>query len=232
MAYERVSNREFSAAKWKRLEAAIIELLYEGIYKKFVGYHRKAHDVIHSYIHSHGDWFSPLFLPWHRIYLLEFEKELRKVDSDLSIPYWDWGKDNGHLKGFDKIHLITGAKRPTDSQTGNGFFERVVDQENEVKRKNTFECFSRALERLHNGGHGLFGRHSTMNNGHESPRDPAFWFHHAQIDRLWAKWQKEQQHNKPAPDLMFDLGGISYAVPLLEDINRLGYKYRPPSQAN
>jgi tyrosinase len=23
-----------------------------------------------------------------------------------------------------------------------------------------------------------------------SPNDPAFWFHHAQVDRVWAKWQE------------------------------------------
>ncbi|XP_056297670.1 tyrosinase [Pseudoliparis swirei] len=35
---------------------------------------------------------SAAFLPWHRIYLLHWENEIRKLTGDLSftIPYWDW----------------------------------------------------------------------------------------------------------------------------------------------
>lgn len=30
------------------------------------------------------------FLPWHRVYLNEFEKALRRVCPDVTLPYWDW----------------------------------------------------------------------------------------------------------------------------------------------
>lgn len=30
------------------------------------------------------------FIPWHRYFLLEYESLLRFVDSDITIPYWDW----------------------------------------------------------------------------------------------------------------------------------------------
>ena len=30
------------------------------------------------------------FIPWHRYFLLEYESLLRLVDSDITIPYWDW----------------------------------------------------------------------------------------------------------------------------------------------
>jgi tyrosinase len=38
---------------------------------------------------GHG---GPMFLPWHREYLLLFEDALRTVsgDDDLTVPYWDW----------------------------------------------------------------------------------------------------------------------------------------------
>lgn len=35
---------------------------------------------------------SAAFLPWHRVYLLHWENEIRKLtgDSNFTIPYWDW----------------------------------------------------------------------------------------------------------------------------------------------
>jgi tyrosinase len=35
---------------------------------------------------------GPAFLPWHRMYLLQFEKDLQTASQDdsITIPYWDW----------------------------------------------------------------------------------------------------------------------------------------------
>jgi tyrosinase len=39
--------------------------------------------------HGHG---GPLFLPWHRLFLVLFEDALREVsgNKDITVPYWDW----------------------------------------------------------------------------------------------------------------------------------------------
>ncbi|XP_076026856.1 tyrosinase-like [Genypterus blacodes] len=36
--------------------------------------------------------WAPAFLPWHRAFLLHWEREIRKVSGDPSftVPYWDW----------------------------------------------------------------------------------------------------------------------------------------------
>jgi hypothetical protein len=34
--------------------------------------------------------YGPAFYPWHRIMVLEFEKELQSIIPTVSIPYWDW----------------------------------------------------------------------------------------------------------------------------------------------
>jgi len=34
------------------------------------------------------------FGPWHRVLLLQFERELQAVDASVTIPYWDWTVDN------------------------------------------------------------------------------------------------------------------------------------------
>ena len=39
----------------------------------------------------------------------------------------------------------------------------------------------------HGWGHNWVG--GSMANTRISPNDPAFWFHHAQVDRIWATWQ-------------------------------------------
>lgn len=30
-----------------------------------------------------------------------------------------------------------------------------------------------------------------------SPKDPLFWLHHCNVDRLWSKWQKDHPDDKP-----------------------------------
>ncbi|KAJ5211586.1 N-acetyl-6-hydroxytryptophan oxidase ivoB [Penicillium cinerascens] len=46
----------------------------------------------------------------------------------------------------------------------------------------------------HGGGHFSIG--STMQDLFGSPQDPAFYLHHSQIDRLWAKWQDADDANR------------------------------------
>ena len=38
---------------------------------------------------------GPIFLPWHRMYLIRLEQELQRVlgDPDFGLPYWDWAED-------------------------------------------------------------------------------------------------------------------------------------------
>ena len=45
-----------------------------------------------------------------------------------------------------------------------------------------------------------------------SPSDPLFWLHHATIDRLWAKWQKQHPGVLCAvhPDRPFDFSEKAY----------------------
>ncbi len=38
---------------------------------------------------------GPIFLPWHRVFLLFFEQNLQRVlgDPNFGLPYWDWSAD-------------------------------------------------------------------------------------------------------------------------------------------
>jgi tyrosinase len=44
---------------------------------------------IHNNFCPHGNWF---FLPWHRAYLVAFERLCRQLSGNpnFALPYWDW----------------------------------------------------------------------------------------------------------------------------------------------
>lgn len=68
-------------------------------------------DEIHHATHVHD---GPEFLPWHREIVNKFEEMLRKINSQLSLHYWDWTQDprsisNANLGGGKKgkLNLFT-----------------------------------------------------------------------------------------------------------------------------
>src|SRR5690606_10124093 len=50
---------------------------------------------------AHG---GPVFLPWHRMYLIRLEEQLQRVsgDPDAGLPYWDWAVAGGDLPPADQ----------------------------------------------------------------------------------------------------------------------------------
>lgn len=59
------------------------------VYDTFVLWHRDAFGCAVNAAHM-----APGFLPWHRAFLLLFDQELKEVDPDVTLPYWDWTVDN------------------------------------------------------------------------------------------------------------------------------------------
>lgn len=47
---------------------------------------------------------------------------------------------------------------------------------------------------VHGGGHFSLG--STLQDLFASPQDPAFFLHHAMVDRTWTKWQAQDELNR------------------------------------
>jgi len=47
----------------------------------------------------HGNWY---FLPWHRAYLLMYERAVRLLtgNNDFALPYWDWTLDRQMPQAF------------------------------------------------------------------------------------------------------------------------------------
>ncbi|MFJ3161859.1 tyrosinase family protein [Streptomyces kanasensis] len=92
MAHTRKNQRDLSAAERRRFVAAVLELKRAGRYDDFVRTHI-------AYYGADGEsglrtaHMAPSFLPWHRQYLLEFERALQEVDAGVTVPYWDWTHD-------------------------------------------------------------------------------------------------------------------------------------------
>jgi len=144
---------------------------------------------------KHNTWN---FAPWHRAYLYYFEEIVRKLSGyeEFALPFWDWttqpqvpplfyGQDNplAHPRNPGNGTVIPPAS------VAEFVAKEVIDR---ILGSNNFGSFGGAsfgsgeLEVTpHNFIHRWVGR--TMASG-ESPLDPVFWLHHANVDRLYSRW--------------------------------------------
>lgn len=131
----------------------------------------------------------PYFVSWHRGYLYYFEQQLRisSGDPSLNLPYWDY------------YSYATLPVEFTDPSIGNPLYvaRSSVNVFNALDlspfastvynfQRGTTNAFEPKIENApHNGVHDLIGGlMSTM----QSPLDPIFFLHHANIDRLTHSW--------------------------------------------
>lgn len=96
-------ERKAFVAALKKMKATY-DSTWGNVYDKFVGWHRELHDFKYQMkagknengvqLYVNPGHQGPTFLPWHRIFLLEFEAALKAAngDKDLALPYWNWTK--------------------------------------------------------------------------------------------------------------------------------------------
>lgn len=131
----------------------------------------------------------PYFFAWHRGYLYYFERQLRAVSGDakLVLPYWDYYTNPTLPAEF------------TNPYGGNPLYVQRVNTN--VRQALTMAPFSSTLihfprgasnafepsfeDMPHNPVHDLIGNWMA---DMQSPTDPIFWLHHANVDRLWVAW--------------------------------------------
>lgn len=141
---------------------------------------------VHQNYCPHG---SPYFLSWHRGYLYYFEQQLRVASGDpsLNLPYWDYYSYSTMPAEFTD----SSAGNPLYlSRTGSNVYNALTlwpfasDVYN--FQRGTTNSFEVRIETApHNPVHDLIGGiMSTM----QSPLDPIFYLHHANIDRLTHAW--------------------------------------------
>lgn len=141
---------------------------------------------VHQNYCPHG---SPYFLSWHRGYLYYFEQQLRVASGDpsLNLPYWDYYSYSRMPTEFtdssagNPLYLARTGTNVYNALTLWPFGPEVYNFQ-----RGTTDAFEVRIETApHNPVHDLIGGiMSTM----QSPLDPIFFLHHANIDRLTHAW--------------------------------------------
>lgn len=164
---------------------------------------------------QHGNY---LFPSWHRMYLYYFERILRKASGDpnFALPFWDYtdpaqraipaplrdpaGAANPLYVAERNDGINDGAELP-DSATN---FDQAMAFTNFTSPPGSPLSFGGQLvsgpvhfggifgqleSQPHNVIHVLVGGdNGWMSDPNMAARDPVFWLHHANIDRLWSHW--------------------------------------------
>lgn len=198
---DRKDARNVTAAEGQHYINAINTMLADPAnpYGKMVAIHG---DMSHN-MHGMNAVGTQRFLPWHRDYLLKFEKLLQAIDPLCYIPYFNWTANRmvpTWIRNFKPTVFVPG--RGTVIVKRNSSIPAVKNIA-PVVANNTYTAFTNALE---NGPHGQVHMELGMVNGSQeamanidiSPADPIFWLHHAMIDKIWADWQTSHAGQNPA----------------------------------
>jgi tyrosinase len=218
--------------------------------------------------HGIPNWFCPhhdsswraainarLFLPWHRAYLIYFERAIRdQTDPNwkVGIPWWDWGSPSSHITGVPEAFsfyttngqlnplfsawIYAPNARPPISRWTRRFpgDPRLLPTQTRIEgllNLSQFNDFSQQIEDIHDFVHGWVGGNNgtvggDMGNLGTAAWDPLFWSHHCMIDRLWYVWQLRQGINNISPELLpLVLQPFGLTVRDVLNVNALGYEY-------
>ena len=224
----RKNQARLSGREWSALIDAVNAIQARGAtrpnYRDFVEVHLRAMTGPRSHewgVHSMPGMLGRNFLAWHRQYLLRFERRLQEVDPSVTLPYWNWIANPRLPASLNRPALL---RRWRVRRQWQADFLPIRADVNAATRRNRFAPFQRLLEQAHNNVHlAVGGEMATA----ESPADPIFWLHHANVDRLWAQWQRRHRRARPRngserlqPPPLFDV-----TVSTVLDIGRLGYRY-------
>ena len=187
---------------------------------------------VHSQFCPHGKAY---FLAWHRGFLYSFENQLRQIsgDPDLVLPYWNYYDSPAIPPEFlDRTSPLYRSDRQGTEVSSGLSLDAFADTVLYFQRGKPHNFESIIEPRPHNNIHNLIG--GSMASIRISPRDPLFWVHHANIDRLWVAWLAAGNgRRQPATIYSYWSGTFGYgsAVPTVprawtaSTSTNLGYQY-------
>ena len=178
-------------------------------------------------IQDHADHFSAgihhpdELLPWHRNFIRLYEDVLRQIDCRVTVPYWAWELDaaspwtstlwNPSTNWFGGG---TGGGCVPDGRWTLPWVTTPSNGNNCLRRSRSggvptpaqvaallawpaasFGSFASQIDGMHGGVHcSISGTMCTLG----SANAPEFFLHHGNMDRLWAKWQKQSPAHQSA----------------------------------
>jgi tyrosinase len=171
--------------------------------------------------------FDHGFLPWHRAYLLDLERELQQIDPSVALPYWRFDKPapnlftkefmgvpnaagvvqfvSGHPLEFWETDGSVGITRTPlfDTETSPASplppSEPLLNQEATMNLGNRYTDFMDMETNPHGSAHVSFT--GFIRSLQMAARDPLFFLLHCNVDRLWARWQwLNQRFDTANPD--------------------------------
>ena len=165
---------------------------------------------------SHGNWF---ILPWHRAYLLYFERICQKLsgNAQFAIPYWNWAEhptvpDVFYASGDvlnDTTKILPQGTPIAAEFVSHSVLEGILEETNfQVfgSYKSTTQQGPGGTGRIegtpHNNVHTSIGGHM---GAFHSPLDPIFWTHHAMLDFCWVDWNFNRQNQNPDDQVWYNL---------------------------
>ena len=197
---------------------------------------------------SHGNWF---ILPWHRPYLLYFERICQKLsgNAQFAIPYWNWAEhptvpDVFYASGDvlnDTTKTLPQGTPIAAEFVSHSVLEGILDETN-------FQVFGSYKSTMQQGPGGTGRIEGTPHNnvhtsigGHmgafHSPLDPIFWTHHAMLDFCWVDWNFNRQNQNPNDPAWYNLhftdfvdennNSVDVSVAITQLFPIFSYQYEP-----
>ncbi|MFC0679613.1 tyrosinase family protein [Lysobacter korlensis] len=161
---------------------------------------------------SHAGQNANNFLPWHRIYVWYMEQIVRDITGrpDFTLPYWNYTSHDPAKRGIvpAQFRMATDpvfgslyrSNRTSLANTGKPIHQAQPTDSMDISAAmaaanystvGEVQGFCRAIDSgIHGQIHVLTGTTSNMGKISYAAQDPLFWVHHANVDRLWASWNR------------------------------------------
>ncbi|PVU89457.1 hypothetical protein BB561_005342 [Smittium simulii] len=214
--YERRNIRNYSGSDFAAFRSTYLKVHKLGWFGWFTYIHKTLYDALHE---------TAEFLPWHRRYITEVELTMRYYDKSFTLPYFDSNSDckDPASSVIFRSDFFGGNGRDGDRCITNGLaaglqfevpntkclqrdFTRDEKFNLPIERWQCPEEMSTSIDNSRNFFDISFvleyGVHAKVHNNiggdminPHSPNDFIFFMHHANIDRLWLKYQNKQNNN-------------------------------------
>ncbi|ALP68644.1 tyrosinase family protein [Paraburkholderia caribensis] len=219
----RKDANQLTVAERDRFVSAMAQLNNRGT-GRFVDF-RNMHVAGLADAQAHG---GPGFLPWHRAYLLDLERELQAIDPAVTIPYWRFDRRAPNLFTTDFIGVpdVLGTvrfgpanplqfwatdgvqgilRRQLGASPGARADPNILSETQTLALGSSYQKFRIMQGNPHGSAHvNYFG--GSISSIPTAAKDPLFFLLHCNVDRLWAKWQSQAGRYDAKLNAAYDSG--------------------------